>query len=67
MFIAISAHLMTSAFLVKQRLGNATKGATAVEYALLVALIAAVLITVVTLLGTTLSAQFTKVTSRLTA
>jgi pilus assembly protein Flp/PilA len=58
---------MTSAFLVKQRLGNATKGATAVEYALLVALIAAVLITVVTLLGTTLSAQFTKVTSRLTA
>jgi len=37
------------------------KGATAVEYGLLVALIAAVLILVVTTLGTDIQAQFQKV------
>ena len=65
MFIAISAHLTTAAFFVLKRLGNAAKGATAVEYGLLVALIAAVLITVVTTLGTSVGAQFTKITSKL--
>ena len=58
---AISAYLTTLVFVAQQRLGKATKGATAVEYGLLVALIAAVIITVVTLLGTNLSTMFNKV------
>ena len=48
---AISAYLTTLAFYAQQRLGKATKGATAVEYGLLVALIAAVIIVAVTHLG----------------
>jgi pilus assembly protein Flp/PilA len=62
---AISAYLTTLAFVAQQRLGKATKGATAVEYGLLVALIAAVIITVVTLLGTNLSSMFTRVASNI--
>jgi pilus assembly protein Flp/PilA len=58
---AISAYLTTLAFYAGQRLGKATKGATAVEYGLLVALIAAVLITVVALLGTTIKVEFNKI------
>jgi len=58
---AISAYLTTLVFVAQQRLGKATKGATAVEYGLLVALIAAVLIAVVTVLGGNLSALFAKV------
>jgi pilus assembly protein Flp/PilA len=65
MFIAISAHLMTAAFFVRKKLGDAAKGATAVEYGLLVALIAAVIIAVVTTLGTSVAAQFTKISSKL--
>ena len=65
MFIAISAHLMTAAFFVRKRLGDAAKGATAVEYGLLVALIAGVIIAVVTTLGTSIGAQFTKISSKL--
>mgnify|MGYP001627281773 CR=1 FL=1 len=41
------------------------KGATAVEYGLLVALIAAVIITAVALLGNSISALFTTVAGRL--
>ncbi len=55
---AISAYLTTLVFVAQQRLGKATKGATAVEYGLLVALIAAVIITVVGLLGTSIQAAF---------
>lgn len=62
---AISAYLTTLVFVAQQRLGKATKGATAVEYGLLVALIAAVLIAVVTVLGTTLSGTFAKVITAL--
>jgi len=58
---AISAYLTTLVFVAQQRLGKATKGATAVEYGLLVALIAVVIIVAVTLLGTQLSALFTSV------
>jgi len=58
---AISAYLTTLVFVAQQRLGKATKGATAVEYGLLVALIAGVLIAVVTLLGSNLSTMFAKV------
>jgi pilus assembly protein Flp/PilA len=39
------------------------EGATMVEYALMVALIAAVLVTAVTSLGTNISAKFTSVSS----
>ena len=58
---AISAYLTTLVFVAQQRLGKATKGATAVEYGLLVALIAAVIITVVGLLGSSIQAAFQKV------
>ena len=58
---SISAYLTTLVFVAQQRLGKATKGATAVEYGLLVALIAAVLITVVTTLGTTIQGEFQKI------
>jgi pilus assembly protein Flp/PilA len=64
---AISAYLTTLVFVAQQRLGKATKGATAVEYGLLVALIAAVIITVVTLLGTNLSTMFASVASNIKA
>ncbi len=40
---------------------NEDKGATAVEYGLMVALIAVVIITAVTTLGTNLNAKFTQV------
>ena len=64
---AISAYLTTLAFYAGQRLGKATKGATAVEYGLLVALIAAVLIAVVTLLGTTIRGVFQSVVDAMPA
>jgi pilus assembly protein Flp/PilA len=41
------------------------RGATAVEYGIMVALIAAVIITVVTTLGTNLNAMFTTVASKI--
>ncbi len=40
---------------------NEDKGATAVEYGLMVALIAIVIITAVTTLGTNLNAKFTEI------
>ena len=64
---AISAYLTTLVFVAQQRLGKATKGATAVEYGLLVALIAAVIIVAVTLLGSKLSALFTSVAGKVGA
>ena len=64
---AISAYFTTLAFYAGQRLGKATKGATAVEYGLLVALIAAVIITVVTTLGTSITAQFQKIINGMAA
>jgi pilus assembly protein Flp/PilA len=63
---AISAYLTTLVFVAQQRLGKATKGATAVEYGLLVALIAAVIIAAVTLFGTTLRDVFTNITTHIT-
>lgn len=47
------------------RLGLDQKGATAVEYALMVALIALVIIAAVTLLGGTLSTLFTRIANTL--
>ena len=62
---AISAYLTTLAFYAQQRLGKATKGATAVEYGLLVALIAAVIITVVAILGGQIQTAFQKIVDAL--
>ena len=62
---AISAYLTTLVFVAQTRLGKAAKGATAVEYGLLVALIAAVIIAAVTLFGANLSAQFAKIGSQI--
>lgn len=58
---AISAYFTTLAYVATQRLGKASKGATAVEYGLLVALIAAVIILVVTALGGQIQAAFQKI------
>ncbi|HSN11533.1 MAG TPA: Flp family type IVb pilin [Propionibacteriaceae bacterium] len=58
---AISAYLTTIVLVAQERLGKASKGATAVEYGLLVALIAAVIIAVVTLLGGNLSGLFAQI------
>jgi pilus assembly protein Flp/PilA len=63
---AISAYLTTLVFVAQQRLGKAAKGATAVEYGLLVALIAAVIIAAVTAFGSQLSAVFTNITTKIT-
>jgi pilus assembly protein Flp/PilA len=51
-----------------QRLqGRTDRGATAVEYGLLVGLIAAVIITIVATLGTQIAALFTKISGALPA
>lgn len=46
----------------RTHLATREEGATAVEYGLLVALIAAVIIAVVTLLGTEINSAFSKIT-----
>jgi pilus assembly protein Flp/PilA len=61
----ISAYLTALVFVAQQRLGKAAKGATAVEYGLLVALIAAVIIAAVTLLGGQFSALFASVAGKI--
>ena len=64
---AISAYLTTLVFVAQQRLGKAAKGATAVEYGLLVALIAAVIIGVVAIFGTTLRDVFQGINDKMAA
>jgi pilus assembly protein Flp/PilA len=49
------------------RFMNDESGATAIEYGLIVALIAVVIITAVTTVGTNLNAQFTTVGTKLAA
>jgi pilus assembly protein Flp/PilA len=49
--------------LLTQPLRRDDRGATAVEYGLMVALIAAVIVTAVTLIGTNLTSVFNKVAS----
>jgi pilus assembly protein Flp/PilA len=63
----LSAYVVTAAFVIDKRLGKFTKGATAVEYGLLVALIASVIIVAVSLLGTKLSTLFTGVSTKVAA
>lgn len=56
-----SAQLAGITYVITWRLGNASKGATAVEYGLLVALIAAVIVAAVAILGSNLSGLFSQV------
>ena len=52
-------------YLVKFQVGRQEKGATAVEYGLLVALIAAVIIASVVLLGNQINTAFSSITNKL--
>ena len=62
----ISAYFVTLFFVVQDRFENRKeRGATAVEYGLMVGLIAVVIIVAVTTLGTKLTALFTGVGSKL--
>ena len=58
-------HIIALQILVTQRLRNEDKGATAVEYGLMVSLIAVVIIAAVTLLGTSLRTMFEGVAAAL--
>ncbi len=62
---SLFAHLFALAVVTKERLTSEDRGATAVEYGLLVGLIAVVIIAAVVLLGTKLSDLFTNVNSKL--
>jgi len=54
-------YFVTMASFLTQRLARDDRGATAVEYGLMVALIAAVIVTAVTLIGTNLTSVFNTV------
>lgn len=56
--LAIYVHVLTGVSSLRSRFEDRTKGATAVEYGLMVALIAAVIIVAVAALGTTVSDLF---------
>ena len=58
-------YFVTLASFLTQRLGRDERGATAVEYGLMVALIAVAIVAAVTLLGTTLAGLFGQVTASL--
>lgn len=57
--------MMTKALVKLQALRSNTDGATAIEYGLIAALVAIVLITALSLLGTNLSANFDQVATAL--
>jgi len=58
MLTAVGAYATTLAYMLTTRLGKASKGATAVEYGLLVALIAAAIVASVAVFGNNLSRLF---------
>lgn len=60
------AHLFALSVVTKERLTNEDRGATAVEYGLLVGLIAVAIIVAVTLLGTNLKNLFNGVAGKIT-
>ncbi|MGM9472279.1 Flp family type IVb pilin [Pseudarthrobacter sp. YS3] len=62
--LSLIATLQTLGFNLKNRLSN-EKGATAVEYGIMVGLIAVVIIVAVSLLGTNLDALFDSVNTKL--
>ncbi|SDP37618.1 pilus assembly protein Flp/PilA [Arthrobacter sp. ok909] len=63
--LSLIATLQTLGFAAKDRLRD-EKGATAVEYGIMVALIAVVIIAAVSLLGTQINDAFKSITSELT-
>ena len=63
--LSIYAAIATLTSFVEDRLAREEKGATAVEYGLLVALIAAVIIGTVLTLGTEINAAFQKIVTAL--
>ena len=63
-FNHVAAYMAATIYQIQNRRDE--RGATAVEYGLLVGLIAVVIIAAVTLLGTNLNAMFEKVASKLT-
>ena len=62
---AVIAYFMTVVSTVTDRFEDKSKGATAVEYGLMVALIAVAIIATVTLLGGGLNSLFTDVAAKL--
>ena len=62
--LSLIATLQTLGFAAKDRL-RGEKGATAVEYGIMVALIAVVIIVAVTLLGTQINDAFNNITGKL--
>lgn len=62
--VALYAHLTALLHVVGNRFADKTKGATAVEYGIMVALIAVAIIFAVTTLGTNLSGMFTRIAGR---
>ncbi len=63
--LAIYVHVLTGVSSLHSRFEDRSKGATAVEYGLLVALIAAIIIGAVALLGTQINTAFTTITDKL--
>ncbi|HCB57162.1 MAG TPA: Flp family type IVb pilin [Arthrobacter bacterium] len=62
--LSLIATIQTLGFTLKNRLAS-EKGATAVEYGIMVGLIAVVIIVAVTALGTNLTALFNTISSKL--
>lgn len=63
--VAIYAHLTALLSVLGRRFADKTKGATAVEYGIMVALIAVAIIATVTLLGTQLDTLFAYVKGKI--
>ena len=59
--LAIYVHVLMGVSSLRSRFEDRAKGATAVEYGLMVALIAAVIIVAVTTLGTEITGIFTRI------
>ena len=66
MFSNVTTHAWVKAQSIARRFSREETGATAVEYGLIVGLIAVVIIAAVALLGGTLSGFFTKINDKLT-
>ncbi|MHA6509611.1 Flp family type IVb pilin [Tessaracoccus sp. Y1736] len=63
--VALYAHLTALLHVVGNRFADKTKGATAVEYGIMVALIAVVIIAAVAAIGTQLDVKFTEVLTKI--
>ena len=65
--VALYAHLTALLHVVGNRFADKTKGATAVEYGIMVALIAVAIIATVTTLGSSLSTMFSGIAGKIKA